>query len=184
MKLTQLGYPAIVFSFPRSRFRRTLETGENVKHQLIAGLCFAVIVALFARDNGYNVRYDGGSLSDTKAGTGLKMYIDAKQVRLVRDNAELAKIPASAITEISYGEDVPRRLRTAVLGEVFTSESGALRGFSEPKGRLVGLMWSNGNQKGGLAVQCDENDYRGVLALLEGVTRKKAVNPEPTTIKN
>ena len=155
-----------------------------MKYQLVAGLFFAFVIALLAGNHDYNVKYGGGSLSDTRACTELRMYIDPAQVRFLKDNLEVAKIPASAITEISYGEDVQRRLRTAVLGEVFTSESGALRGFSEPKGRLVGLMWSNGNQKGGLAVQCDENDYRGVLALLEGVARKKAVNPEPTTIKN
>ena len=44
-----------------------------MRHQLVAGLCFAVVIALFARANGYNVKYDGGSLSDAKAGTELKI---------------------------------------------------------------------------------------------------------------
>jgi hypothetical protein len=38
--------------------------------------------------------------------------------------------------------------------------------------------------KGGFAMQCDKNDYRGVLAGLEGVTGKKAVNSEAMTVKN
>jgi hypothetical protein len=37
---------------------------------------------------------------------------------------------------------------------------------------------SSGGHKGGIAFQADKNDYRGVLADLEGVTGKKAVNSD------
>jgi len=48
----------------------------------------------------------------------------------------------------------------------------------------VGLTWATGETKGGFAMQCDKNDYRGVLAGLEGVTGKKAVNSDAMTVKN
>ncbi len=147
-----------------------------MKHQLVIGFCFAVIIALFAGDNGYNVKYNGGSLSDTRSGTGLKMYIDANQVRFVKDSAELAKIPASAITEISYGPDAYRRVGTAVAAGVFTSGPEGLTTLSQSNEHFVGLAWANGAQKGGLAVQCDKNDYRDLLVELEGISGKKAVN--------
>ena len=35
--------------------------------------------------------------------------------------------------------------------------------LTKSKKHFVGLTWVNGDQKGGLAVQCDKNDYRGVL---------------------
>ena len=38
--------------------------------------------------------------------------------------------------------------------------------------------------KGGFAMQCDKSDYRGVLAGLEGVTGKKAVDSDAMTVKN
>ena len=93
-----------------------------MRHVLAAVLCIAFPIAMFAseKDNGYKVTYDGGSIPDTKAGVGMKIYIEASQVRLARDNADLVKIPASAITEISYGEDVHRRIGTAVAVGVFT----------------------------------------------------------------
>jgi hypothetical protein len=116
-----------------------------MKAQLAAALCFAIILALIAGDNGYNVKYESGSLPDTNAGTSLKMYIDANNVRFVKNNIALAKIPSSAITEISYGQD----------------------------GGSVGLTWANGDQKRALAVQCDKNDYRSILAELEGITGKR-----------
>ena len=37
---------------------------------LSAFLCILIPIVLFAGDNGYKVTYDGGSLSDIKAGTG------------------------------------------------------------------------------------------------------------------
>lgn len=33
-------------------------------------------------------------------------------------------------------------------------------------------------------MQCDKNDYRGILAGLEGITGKKAVDLEAMTVKN
>ena len=46
------------------------------------------------------------------------------------------------------------------------------------------LTWDNGEQNGGLAIQCDKNDYQGVLAGLEGITGKKAVDSTTLTVKN
>jgi hypothetical protein len=33
-------------------------------------------------------------------------------------------------------------------------------------------------------MQCDKNDYRGLLAALEGLTGKKAVDSEAMNVKN
>ena len=44
--------------------------------------------------------------------------------------------------------------------------------------------WADGDKKGGFDMQCDKNDYRGVLAGLEGVTGKKAVDSDAMTVKN
>jgi hypothetical protein len=35
-----------------------------------------------------------------------------------------------------------------------------------------------------VGIQCDKSDYRGVLAALEGVPGKKAVNSDTMTVKN
>ncbi len=149
-------------------------------------LCFALPLVVFAADQrpSHKVIYDGGSLPDVKTGSALKLYIDSTSIRLVKDKTEVANIPASAITEISYGQDVHRRVGTAIAVGVFTLGLGALTALSKSKKHYVGLTWANGDQKGGLAMQCDKSDYRGVLAGLEGVTGKKAVNSETMTVKN
>ena len=132
----------------------------------------------------YKVTYGGGSIPDTKAGTDLKLYIDQNQVRFVKDKIDIIVLPASAITEISYGQDVHRRVGTAVAVGAVTLGLGALTALSKSKRHFVGLTWANGSQKGGLAMQCDKNDYRGVLAGLEGITGKKTVNSDTMTVKN
>src|ERR1039458_7684251 len=93
-------------------------------------------------------------------------------------------IPASAITEISYGQDVHRRVGTAVAVGVFTLGVGALVALSKSKKHFIGLTWANGDKKGGLAMQCDKSEYRGILAGIEGITGKKAVNSTTMTVKN
>jgi hypothetical protein len=147
-------------------------------------LSIVIPISLFAGDNGYKVTYDGGSLTDVKSGTGLKLYIEGNQARLVKDKAEVATIPATAITEVSYGQDVHRRVGTAVAVGVFTLGLGALTALSKSKKHFVGLTWANGDKKGGFAIQCDKNDYRGILAGLEGISGKKAVDSEAMTVKN
>ncbi len=155
-----------------------------MKHVLAAVLCIAMPIAMFASENGYKVTYDGGSLPDAKAGTGMKIHIETNQVRFTRDKADVVTIPASAITEISYGQDVHRRIGTAVAVGVFTLGVGALIALSKSKKHYIGLIWADGDKKGGLALQCDKNDYRGILAGLEGVSGKKAVDSETMTVKN
>jgi hypothetical protein len=147
-------------------------------------LCFAIPLTLIASDNGYKVTYDGGSIPDTKAGTGMRLIIDSNQVRLVRDKAEVIAIPASAVTEISYGQDVHRRVGAAIGLAVISFGIGALMALTKSKKHFVGLTWVDGDKKGGFAMQCDKNEYRGVLAGLEGVTGKKAVDSDAMTVKN
>jgi hypothetical protein len=147
-------------------------------------LCLAMPLTLFASENSYKVTYDGGSIADTKAGTGMKLFIDSNQVRLVRDKGDVITIPASAVTEISYGQDVHRRVGAAIGLAVISLGVGALMALTKSKKHFVGLTWADGDKKGGFAMQCDKNDYRGVLAGLEGVTGKKAIDSDAMTVKN
>jgi hypothetical protein len=149
-----------------------------------AVLCIAIPVSVGAADGSYKVMYDGGSVVEVKAGTGLKLYIEGNQIRFVKDKNTVLTVPAASVTEISYGQDVHRRVGAAV-GLAFVSLGvGALMALSKSKKHYVGLTWADGDKKGGLAIQCDKNDYRGVLAGLEGITGKKAIDSDTMTVKN
>jgi hypothetical protein len=150
-------------------------------------LCFLVPTFAFASEpsNSYKVIYDGGSVIGAKSGDGVHLEIAEKEIRLVNGKKEVvATIPAASVTEISYGQDVHRRIGTAIGLAVISLGIGALMAFSKSKKHFVGLTWADGDKKGGFAMQCDKNDYRGILAGLEGVTGKKTVNTDAMTVKN
>jgi len=155
-----------------------------MKNLIAILLCIAIPIMVFAEDNSYKVTYDGGSLPDIKSGTGVKLYIESNQVRLVKDKTDITTIPASSITEISYGQDVHRRVGAAIGLAVVSLGIGALMALTKSKKHYVGLTWVDGDKKGGFAMQCDKSDYRGVLAGLEGISGKKAVDSEAMTVKN
>ena len=155
-----------------------------MKKILTLFLCILFPAIAIAGDNSYRIVYDGGSLPNAKAGTDMKLYFDGNNIRIKKGNTEVAVIPAAAVTEISYGQDVHRRVGAAIGVGVFTLGIGALMLLAKSKKHFVGLTWDDGGKKGGLALQADKSDYRGLLAGLEGVTGKKAVDSDAMTVKN
>jgi hypothetical protein len=147
-------------------------------------LCVTIPVMCLASENSYKIMYDGGSLQNAKAGTDMKLLIQQNEIRLVRKKEEVVIIPATAVTELSYGQDVHRRVGAAIGLAVVSLGIGALMALTKSKKHYVGITWDDAGKKGGIAFQADKSDYRGVIAGLEGVTGKKAVNSEPLTVKN
>jgi len=152
---------------------------------LFAAVLSVVVPAVaFAGDGGYKVSYDGGSIQNAKPGTPTKLFIDANRIRLVKGHDTWATIPASAVTEVSYGQDVHRRVGAAIGLAVVSFGVGALMALTKSKKNFIGITWVDGATKGGFVMQCDKNDYRGILLGLEGVTGKKAVDSDAMTVKN
>lgn len=151
---------------------------------LAIALCVVIPVVGFAAENGYKVKHNGGSIPNIKAGSDLRMLIDAKQISFLADKTEGTSIAASSIIDISYGQDVHRRIGAAISIGVVTLGLGALMALTKSKKHYIGLTWDDEGKKGGLAFQANKNEYRGVLAGLEGVTGKKAVNSDTMTVKN
>ena len=87
-------------------------------------------------------------------------------------------------TDDFFDYKVHRRVGAAIGIAVVSFGIGALMALTKSKKHYVGLTWADGDAKGGFAMQCDKNDYRGVIAGLEGVTGKKAVNSDAMTVKN
>lgn len=155
-----------------------------MKKLLAMMLCVLFPALALAGDAGYKINYDGGSIQGHKAGEGMKLYIEGDHIRIMKDKSEVMTLPASSITEISYGQDVHRRVGAAIGIGVFTLGVGALMALTKSKKHFVGLTWDDQGKKGGMAFQANKSDYRGLLAGLEGVTGKKAVDSDTMTVKN
>ena len=156
-----------------------------MKKLLALLLCILIPTAAFAGDNSYKIVYDGGSIPNIKAGTDVKLYIDADRIRIMKGKEEIANIPAAAVTEISYGQDVHRRVGAAVGVAIFTLGVGALLALSKSKKHFIGLTWADGDKKGGISyIKPIRAIIRGLLAGLEGITGKKAVDSDTLNVKN
>lgn len=132
----------------------------------------------------HKLSYDGGSIPNLKTGSSVKLYVDQNQIHILRDGVTVMALPALAVIEISYGQDVHRRVGAAIGLATISFGVGALMALTKSKKHFIGITWDDAGSKGGAAFQADKNDYRGVLAGLEGVTGKRAVNSEPMTVKN
>ena len=118
-----------------------------MKSVLAAVLCFLMPPSVFAVDTSYKGTYDGRSLPDLKTGTGLHLDMDQDKVRFVDSGKEIATVPASAITEISYGQDVHRRVGAAIGVAMVSFGIGALMALTKSKQHFVGLTWADGDKK-------------------------------------
>jgi CxxC motif-containing protein (DUF1111 family) len=153
-------------------------------------LCVLIpVAAVSAKEEGYKVVYDGGSLGTVKTGAHVRLLIQQDKIVVADGSTVLVTLPPSAITEISYGQDVHRRVGAAIGLAMVSFGIGALMALTKSKKHFVGLTWSMHDDKGveakgGFAMQCDKNEYRGILAGLEGVSGKKAVDSEAMTVKN
>src|SRR5437660_123695 len=97
-----------------------------MKKLLALVLCLLIPSIALAGDNSYKIVYDGGSVANMKAGADMKLAIDGTNIRIRKGSEEVVVIPASAITEISYGQDVHRRVGAAIGVAVVSLGIGAL----------------------------------------------------------
>jgi hypothetical protein len=154
--------------------------------QFIGVICLTVPATVFAVEKGnvYDIKYDGGSIANAKAGNDMKLYMDPDKIRIMKDKQEVVVIPAASVTELSYGQDVHRRVGAAIGLAVVSLGVGALMALTKSKKHFIGITWNDAGKKGGMAFQADKSDYRGLLAGLEGITGKKAVDSDSLNVKN
>src|SRR6266436_7503444 len=115
-------------------------------------VCFAIMqvsLAVAKDDGGHTVMYDGGSLPGLKAGKKLKMYIESNQIRIMDGKTLVATLVPSSVQEISYGQDVHRRIGAAIGLAVVSLGIGALMALTKSKKHYVGLTWAAGTRKAG-----------------------------------
>src|ERR1700722_2408978 len=114
--------------------------------RVLAIILSAVVPAIMLAGDGYKVAYDGGSVTDLKAGTAMNLSFDSRQIRLSKNKIEFAVIPISAVTEISYGQDVHRRVGAAIGLAVISFGIGALMALTKSKKHFIGLTWDDGGK--------------------------------------
>ena len=116
-----------------------------MKQLLSLALCLLLATNALAADTAYKVVYDGGSVNGVKTGSKGQIVIEQNRIRFVEEGKDVVVIPASAITEISYGQDVHRRVGAAIGLAVVSFGVGALMALTKSKKHFVGLTWADGD---------------------------------------
>jgi len=151
---------------------------------LSASLCSAA-------DATMSMKYEGGSLP-LKLHDGVKVALSANQISIWQKK-ETFMVQTGSITEISYGNDVHRRVGAAIGVGIVTLGIGAMLLLVKTKKHYVGIVWDDAKSgensepakslpampsKGGTIFKVGKGEYRGFIAALEGITGKKAVNAD------
>ena len=102
----------------------------------------------------YNIHYAGGSLDSVKGGADLKLFVNSKEIRITQGKKDALVLAVAKVTEVSYGQEVHRRVGTAVAVGIFNVgcrwHSAAL---SKSKKHYIGLTWADGTNTGGMMFQ-------------------------------
>jgi hypothetical protein len=144
----------------------------------IASLFCYAAAAGEAKTPAYPVKYEGGNLHLTHR--ALKATLGSEQI-VLRAGHQSISVPASAITEIAFGNNVRRRFGAPVLDVVPFMKLG------EAESHYVGVSWTNGDSaaKSEALFRLSSSEYHDFLAALERLTGKKAVdtNQVPTVVR-
>lgn len=132
--------------------------------------------------NTYPVTYEGGNLPLSH--NRIKASLVSDEVVLAQHRHRIA-VPVRDIMEISCGSQSHRRLGAAVLNAIPGLHLG------EGETHYIGVAWSDGGSDGSAASKTEVlfrvsgSDYRRLLASLERVTGKKAVDTTrvPTAVR-
>ncbi len=129
----------------------------------------ALSTASLASGTGFHVVYNGGSIHNLKPGTAVSFRVDGRQMHVVEGDNEVATIPTYAISGISYKDDGATRLNVAATGDADAA-------LGPNNHRTVIVTWAEGERKGGFALQCEATECPLVLAALQGVSGKQAMD--------
>lgn len=132
-------------------------------------------------DVSFPMKYEGGSLP-LELHDKLRVSLEGQTVVMIQGRHKF-EVPSQSITEVSYGNDVHRRVGTAVGVAFATLGAGLMLLLVKTKKHYVGMIWSDPKSvvaegKGGAVFKVGKGEYRGFLAALEGLSGKKAVNAD------
>ena len=94
------------------KFAIQIKKQKAFRAVIAATLSMIVPASVLGQEAGseYRVVYDGGTAPDLKPGANLKLLVSGDQIHFLNGRKQVLTIPASSVTEISYGQDVHRRV--------------------------------------------------------------------------
>jgi hypothetical protein len=115
----------------------------------------------------FDTKYAGGSLGFER---DAKVTITIKDgtIGIATKNTHY-EVAAEKITDMSYGTNVRQRTAEAIGVGTVVPGLGGIIGNSKSTAHYIEITWDV-PPSGGVALRVDKDDYRGLIAALEGAT--------------
>ncbi|HEV2523342.1 MAG TPA: PEGA domain-containing protein [Candidatus Acidoferrales bacterium] len=139
---------------------------------LVLILCTAMVAG--GQGNTFKrVRYNGGSVAskvDPKDWDN-ELTVTASSITLKLKDGATLEISPKSVTSLSYGQEAHRRVGTMVALAVLISPVALFGLLHKTRLHYIGIQYSTPeNQKAGVLLQGDKDNYRAILVALQGVT--------------
>lgn len=135
-------------------------------------LCSSILV--YGQGNTFKkIRYQGGSVATTVKPDDWdnKLTVTSDEITLTLEDGKTQKIDPKRVTGLSYGQEAHRRVGTMIALAVLVAPLALFGLFHKTRKHYIGMEWQeDGDKKGGVLLQADKDNYRGVLMALRGVT--------------
>ena len=169
-------------------------TPDNCCNSCCTLIALGLPTSAHAKSNkGFSVENAGGTISNTKIGDQLTVtitsdlisiykykYVEDNQNILSKETTLLLQFKPVQVTGLSYGSEAHHRIGTGVAVAFLSLGAGAILMCTKSKKHFIGINWDADGVKGGIAVRVDKDEYRGLIASLEGVTGKSVVDTDQT----
>lgn len=150
-----------------------------MRHLLAPLLCAAALAAplpALAQGNMFYVRYRGGSAAAKVKPDdwGNLLTVNPGELHLRFKDGQVITVAPKSVTGLSYDREAVRRVK-ARAGVALVVPFVLFRIAPKEKRHFIGIEYSEGEgRSAALLLQSREEDFRALLAALEGVTGLKA----------
>jgi hypothetical protein len=131
-------------------------------------------VLTYGQGNTFNkVRYNGGSIASTVKPDDWKntLIVDSDKITFKFKDGVVKEVDPKKVTGLSYGSEASRKIKTIIVLAVLLTPIALFGLFHKNRKHFVGIEWNEeGDKKGGVLLQGDKNNYKGMLMALRGVT--------------
>ena len=144
---------------------------RTIRRALVFLLCSALLLP--AQGNTFKrVRYNGGTVgTKTKPDDwGNTLTVTSSSIHLLLKDGQELNIAPKSVTSLSYGQEAHRRVGTMVALAILVSPVALVGLVHKTREHFIGMQYSEGDNKSGLLLQGDKDNYRAILVALQSVT--------------
>jgi len=145
----------------------------NIAKRLVA-LVVSCALVVYAEGNTFTkVRYNGGSVPSKVSPHewSNKLTVTPEAILLELKDKQRLEIAPKTVTSLSYGQEAHRRVGTMIALAVLVAPVALFGLFHKTRLHFIGIQYTTPDHKsGGVLLQGDKDNYRGILLALQGVS--------------